>query len=186
MRAVTKHLPCPHFAPSASSRGADGVAAMDIKHPIPVQPQALLARPLLRQRRNPRVRRAASPRPHPPRHAHLDLLWDVRRMPLAVDPWLAPDRPHFLGCISPILSPFSSFFARFHRLDKAVPTRPRPEPRAKKQPARGPRASNSALRSTPEMLTKGSTGRGETPCRSRESSGERRGRERHGRRDRDC
>ena len=46
---------------------------------------------------------------------------------------------------------FFSFFARFHRLAETVPTSPKPEPRAKKQPARG---ENSALRSTPQMLTK--------------------------------
>ena len=53
---------------------------------------------------------------------------------------------------------FSGFFARFHRLDEAVPTSPKPEPRAKKQPARVPRAENSPLRSTPQVLTKGSPG----------------------------
>ena len=49
-------------------------------------------------------------------------------------------------------------FARFNRLAETVPASPKPEPRAKKQPARGPRAENSALHSTPQMLTKGSTG----------------------------
>eukprot|EP01045_Picozoa_sp_COSAG04_P001605 COSAG04_NODE_55_length_30619_cov_12.038991_4_plen_279_part_00 len=40
------------------------------------------------------------------------------------------------------------FLARFHRLAEAVPTSPKPEPRAEKQPAPGPRVPNSALRST--------------------------------------
>eukprot|EP01045_Picozoa_sp_COSAG04_P010129 COSAG04_NODE_611_length_12005_cov_230.632538_12_plen_135_part_00 len=43
------------------------------------------------------------------------------------------NRPHFLGRISPISSPFFSFFARFNRLDEAVPTSRKPEPRAKKR-----------------------------------------------------
>ena len=51
---------------------------------------------------------------------------------------------------------FSRFFARFHRLAETVPTSPKPEPRAKKQPARGPRAPNSALRSTPQVQGEGS------------------------------
>ena len=41
----------------------------------------------------------------------------------------------YLAHFSPIFSPFC---ARFHRLDETVPTSPKPEPRAKKQP--GPRA----------------------------------------------
>ena len=51
----------------------------------------------------------------------------------------------------PFFPRFSPFFARFHRLDGTVPTSPKPEPRAKKQPARGPRGENSALRSTPQV-----------------------------------
>ena len=47
-----------------------------------------------------------------------------------------PTPSHLLGRISPIFSPFFPFFARFHRLDEAVPTSPKPEPRAKKQPIR--------------------------------------------------
>ena len=47
-----------------------------------------------------------------------------------------PTPLHVLGRISPILSPFFPFFARFHRLAETVPTSPKPEPRAKKQPAR--------------------------------------------------
>ena len=46
-----------------------------------------------------------------------------------------PTPLHVLGRISPILSPFFPFFARFHRLAETVPTSPKPEPRAKKQPA---------------------------------------------------
>ena len=44
-----------------------------------------------------------------------------------------PTPSHVLGRISPIFSPFFPFFARFHRLDEAVPTSPKPEPRAKRQ-----------------------------------------------------
>ena len=53
-----------------------------------------------------------------------------------------PSCSHFLGHISPNFYPFFPFFARFHRLDEAVPTSPKPEPRAKKQPAR-PRGGSS-------------------------------------------
>ena len=42
-----------------------------------------------------------------------------------------PTPSHVLGRISPIFSPFSPFFARFHRLAEAVPTSRKPEPRAK-------------------------------------------------------
>ena len=44
--------------------------------------------------------------------------------------------------ISPIRSPFFPAFARFHRLDGAVPTSRKPEPRATKQPTR-PRGGSS-------------------------------------------
>ena len=71
-----------------------------------------------------------------------------------------PTPSHVLGRISPIFTPFFPFFARFHRLVETVPTSRKPEPRAKKQPARGPRGENSALRSTSQMLTKGSPGSG--------------------------
>eukprot|EP01045_Picozoa_sp_COSAG04_P033050 COSAG04_NODE_6690_length_1277_cov_0.829372_1_plen_289_part_00 len=47
-----------------------------------------------------------------------------------------PTPPHFLDRISPIFPPFFPFFARFHRLAETVPTSHKPEPRAKKQPAR--------------------------------------------------
>ena len=47
-----------------------------------------------------------------------------------------PTPSHLLDRISPILPPFFPFFARFHRLAETVPTSPKPEPRAKKQPAR--------------------------------------------------
>ena len=40
---------------------------------------------------------------------------------------------HVLDHISPISPPFPPFFARFHRLDEAVPTSHKPEPRAKRQ-----------------------------------------------------
>eukprot|EP01045_Picozoa_sp_COSAG04_P012501 COSAG04_NODE_843_length_9924_cov_28.031349_6_plen_157_part_00 len=44
-----------------------------------------------------------------------------------------PTPSHVLGRISPIFPRFSPFFARFQRLDEAVPTSPKPEPRAKGQ-----------------------------------------------------
>ena len=44
-----------------------------------------------------------------------------------------PTPSHVLGRISPIFPRFFPFFARFHRLDEAVPTSPEPESRAKKQ-----------------------------------------------------
>ena len=44
-----------------------------------------------------------------------------------------PTPLHVLDRISPIFSPFPPFFARVHRLDEAVPTSPKPEPRAKRQ-----------------------------------------------------
>ena len=48
-----------------------------------------------------------------------------------------PTPPHFLDRISHTSSPFfpvfPRFFARFHRLDEAVLTSPKPEPRAKRQ-----------------------------------------------------
>ena len=53
-----------------------------------------------------------------------------------------PTPSHVLGRISPIFSPFFPVFARFHRLAETVPTSPKPEPRAKKQPAKGPRPSD--------------------------------------------
>ena len=53
-----------------------------------------------------------------------------------------PLRP-YLAHFPPVFSRFFPFFARSHRLDEAVPTSPKPEPRAKKQPARGPRGENS-------------------------------------------
>ena len=52
---------------------------------------------------------------------------------LPVDPWLAP-LVHILWAVSrPFFPRFFPFFARFHRLDEAVPTSPNPESRAKKQ-----------------------------------------------------
>ena len=68
-----------------------------------------------------------------------------------------PTPSHVLGRISPIFSPFFLVFC-VHRLDEAVPTSPKPEPRAKKQPAGEPRVPNSALRSTPQMQWEGSPG----------------------------
>ena len=53
-----------------------------------------------------------------------------------------PTPSHVLGRISPIFPRFFPFFARFHRLAEAVPTSPKPEPRAKKQPTR-PRGGSS-------------------------------------------
>ena len=47
-----------------------------------------------------------------------------------------PTPLHVLDRISPISPRFFPFFARFHRLDKTVPTSRKPEPRAKKQPTR--------------------------------------------------
>ena len=44
-----------------------------------------------------------------------------------------PTPSHVLGRISPIFPRFFPFFARFHRLDEAVPTSPKPKPRAKKR-----------------------------------------------------
>ena len=43
-----------------------------------------------------------------------------------------PTPLHVLGRISPIFSPFFLVFC-VHRLDEAVPTSPKPEPRAKRQ-----------------------------------------------------
>ena len=68
--------------------------------------------------------------------------------------WFTVLRP-YLAHFPPV---FSRFFARFHRLDEAVPTSPKPEPRAEKQPARGPRGENSALRSIPQVQWKGPPG----------------------------
>ena len=51
------------------------------------------------------------------------------------DGQVIPTPLHVLGRISPIFPPFFPCFARFHRLDEAVPTSHKPEPRAKKQPA---------------------------------------------------
>ena len=42
---------------------------------------------------------------------------------------VSPRPSHVLGRISPILSPFSPSFARFHRLAEAVPTSPKDRPR---------------------------------------------------------
>ena len=47
-----------------------------------------------------------------------------------------PTPLHVLAMSRPFPPRVSSFFARFHRLDEAVATSPKPEPRAKKQPAR--------------------------------------------------
>ena len=49
----------------------------------------------------------------------------------------------YLAHFPPVFSPF---FAHFHRLAETVPTSPKPEPRAKRQPARVPRGENSPLR----------------------------------------
>ena len=55
------------------------------------------------------------------------------------DVQVIPTPSHLLDVVSRPFPPrFFSFFARFHRLDEAVPTSPKPEPRAKKQPARWP------------------------------------------------
>ena len=53
-----------------------------------------------------------------------------------VDPWLAPFLHTFQAVSCPFFPRFLPFFARFHRLDEAVPASPKPEPRAKKQPTR--------------------------------------------------
>ena len=53
-----------------------------------------------------------------------------------------PTPLHVLGRISPIFPPF---FARFHRHDEAVPTSPKPEPRAKRQWQGAPRHRFSGL-----------------------------------------
>ena len=45
----------------------------------------------------------------------------------------------YLAHFCPVFFPF---FARFHRLDEAVPTSPKSDPRAKKQPAREPRGEH--------------------------------------------
>ena len=47
----------------------------------------------------------------------------------------------YLAHFCPVFPRFFPFFARFHRLAETVPTSPKPEPRAKKQPAPGPRDS---------------------------------------------
>ena len=75
-----------------------------------------------------------------------------------IPPFLSFPCSRVLDHISPIFSPFFPVFARFHRLAETVPTSPKPKPRAKKQPEGGPRGEDSALRSTRQALTKGSTG----------------------------
>ena len=70
-----------------------------------------------------------------------------------------PPVPSSFTLLRPYISPvFPRLFPFFARLGDTAPTSPKPEPRAKKQPARGPRAENSALRSARQMLTNGSTG----------------------------
>ena len=55
---------------------------------------------------------------------------------LPVDPYLAPFLHTFKAVSRPFFPRNFPSFARFHRLAKAVPTSPKPDPRAKKQPAR--------------------------------------------------
>ena len=83
---------------------------------------------------------------------------------LPVDPSLAPFLRTSQAVSRPFVPRFFSFFARFHRLDEAVPTSPKPKPRAKKEPAMGPRGENSPLRSTPQVQWEGSPG----CCRARQ------------------
>eukprot|EP01045_Picozoa_sp_COSAG04_P016731 COSAG04_NODE_1423_length_6828_cov_13.718978_1_plen_254_part_00 len=72
--------------------------------------------------------------------------WVAGAHRIPVDP-SCPFLVHTFKTISHVFSPrFLPFSARFHRLDEAVPTSPKPEPRAKKQPARGPRGENFPLR----------------------------------------
>ena len=61
---------------------------------------------------------------------------------------------------------FPRCFARFHRLAETVPTGPKPEPRAKKQSARG---ENSPLHYTPDanQRTTGRASSCSSTCRSR-------------------
>ena len=67
-----------------------------------------------------------------------ELRWELERVfPLEQ---VIPTPSHLLDRISPIFPPFfSSFFVRFHRLAETVPTSRKPDPRAKKQPARVPK-----------------------------------------------
>ena len=68
-----------------------------------------------------------------------------------------PPVPSSFTLLRPYISPvFPRLFPFFARLGDTAPTSPKPEPRAKKQPARGPRAENSALRSTPQVQWEGS------------------------------
>ena len=58
----------------------------------------------------------------------------ILSVPLLGAQKVIPTPSHVLDRISPIFPRFFPFFARFHRLDEAVPMSRRPEPRAKKQP----------------------------------------------------
>ena len=57
--------------------------------------------------------------------------WEPLQM--AMHYQVIPTPSHVLGRISPIFPPFFLVFWHFHRLDEAVPTSRKPEPRAKRQ-----------------------------------------------------
>ena len=67
------------------------------------------------------------------------------------DGQVIPTPSHLLDHISPIFSPFFPVFCAFSRSCRGGSNEPKPEPRARKQPARGPRGESSPLRSTPQV-----------------------------------
>ena len=69
-----------------------------------------------------------------------------------------PLLPEVLGLSKPEETHYMPGDPDFQRLAETVPTSRKLEPRAKKQPAPGPRGENSPLRSTPQVQGEGSTG----------------------------
>ena len=75
------------------------------------------------------------------------------------DGQVIPTPLHVLDRISPIFSPFFPVFCAFSPPGRGGSNEPQAGTQGDETAARGPRAENSALHSTPQTLTKGSTGR---------------------------
>ena len=84
-----------------------------------------------------------------------------------VDPSWSLPCSHVLGHVSPIFPPFFAVFCAFSPSRRDGSNEPRSGIQGQETAARGPRPEISALRSTPQILTKGSTGCLDTDERGR-------------------
>ena len=87
--------------------------------------------------------------------------WSSKAEPRGNSNWSLLSFPcsHSLGHISAISFPFFPVFCAFSPSRRGGPNEPQAGTQGQETAARGPRPEISALRSTPQMLTKGSTGR---------------------------